>query len=155
MNVTFAIECSEGHQYLLKLTECKNLPIEIDIKIVDIALVPVSKPDTINNAGTLNKIASILFNFLEENDVILYFYCSKDPIQQRESREPMSYQKYRSFLFTCMYNKTSKDHNDEFIHKQIVLLDQVYGDHYVHLITKSKYTQKINDLETSLNEFNK
>lgn len=82
MNITLPIECSEGHQYLLRLTDCRNLPIESTIEIIDIALISMSKIDVINNAGTLNRIASILFNFLEENDVILYFYCSKDPIKK-------------------------------------------------------------------------
>lgn len=83
MNITLPIECSDGHQYLLKLTDCKNLPIETTIEIVDIALISMSKIDIVNNAGNLNRIASILFNFLEENDVILYFYCSKDPIKKK------------------------------------------------------------------------
>lgn len=60
--------------------------------------------DIINNAGTLNRIASILFNFLDENDVILYFYCSKAPIKKRNTRDEMSYQQYRSCLFTSMFD---------------------------------------------------
>lgn len=31
MNITLPIEYSDGHQYLLKLTDCKNLPIETNI----------------------------------------------------------------------------------------------------------------------------
>lgn len=77
MNITLPIECSDGHQYLLKLTDCKNIPIDSTIEIVDIALISMSKTEIINNAGTLNRIASILFNFLDENDVILYFIVLK------------------------------------------------------------------------------
>ena len=54
MNITLPIECSDGHQYLLKLTDCKNIPIDSTIEIVDIALISMSKTEIINNAGTLN-----------------------------------------------------------------------------------------------------
>lgn len=38
MNIIIPIECQEGHQYLLKFTDCKNLPIDIDVEVVDVAL---------------------------------------------------------------------------------------------------------------------
>ena len=155
MNITLPIECSEGHQYLLRLTDCRNLPIESTIVIIDIALISMSKIDVINNAGTLNRIASILFNFLEENDVILYFYCSKDPIKKRYNRDEMSYQQYRSSLFTSMFERITRYHKGEFVNRSIILKDTVYGDHYIHLISKKKYFNKLDKLEAEINRFNK
>lgn len=155
MNITLPIECADGHQYLLKLTDCKNIPIDSTIEIVDIALISMSKIEIINNAGTLNRIASILFNFLDENDVILYFYCSKDPIKQRDTRGKMSYQQYRSFLFTSMFDRTTRHHKGEFINKSIILKDMIYGDHYIHLVAQSKHSDKLDKLEGELNTFNK
>lgn len=155
MNITLPIECSDGHQYLLKLTDCKNLPIKSSIEIVDIVLRSASKIDIINNAGTLNRIASILFNFLDENDVILYFYCSKDPIKKRNTRDEMSYQQYRSSLFTSMFDRTTRHHKGEFINKPIILKDMVYGDHYIHLIAHSKHSDKLDELKGELNTLNK
>ena len=67
MNITIPIECQDGHQFLLRLTDCSNLPIELKIEIVD----------------------------------------------------------------------------------------NVYGDHYIHLMSKSKYSGMLDNLETKLNDFNK
>lgn len=155
MNITLPIECSDGHQYLLKLTDCKNLPIETTIEIVDIALISMSKIDIVNNAGNLNRIASILFNFLEENDVILYFYCSKDPIKKKNARNQMSYQHYRSSLFTSMFDRTNRNLKGDFINKSIILKDTIYGDHYIHLIAQSKHSDKLEELEGKLNTLKK
>lgn len=155
MNITIPIECSEGHQYLLKLTDCKNLPIESTIDIVDIALISVTNVDIINNAGTLNKIAVILSNFLDDNDVVLYFYCSKDPIKLRKNRKEVSYQEYRSSLFSSMFNRTAKRSKMTYINKLVVLKDNIYGDHYIHLIAKTNFSNMIDELESHLNSLMK
>lgn len=146
MNITIPIECAEGHQYLLKLSDCKNLPIDSGIEIVDIALVAVSNVDIINNAGTLSKISLILFNFLDENDVILYFYCAKEPIKLRTTRRNMSNQEYRSYLFSSMFKRTTASCNGKFIDKPVILRDESYGDHYIHIIAKSQHIQIMDKL---------
>lgn len=155
MNITIPIECQDGHQFLLKLTDCENLPIESDIEIVDIALIDTAHSNTTNNAGTLNKIALILFNFLGENDVILYFYCSKEPIKKRKNKEEMSYQQYRHSLFCAMFNRITRLSGNIFVDKTIILKDNVYGDHYVHLISKIEYSEMLDQLENHINDFNK
>ena len=155
MNITIPIECQDGHQFLLRLTDCSNLPIELEIEIVDIALIDTAHSNTTNNAGTLNKIAAILFNFLDENDVILYFYCSKDPIKKRKNREDMSYQQYRSYLFCSMFDRITRCCKDSYVNKSIILKDNIYGDHYIHLMSKNKYSGMLDKLETKLNDFNK
>lgn len=146
MNFTVPIECSEGHQYLLKFTDCKSLPIGLDVEVVDIALSLASEIAIINNTGTLNKIASVIFNFLDDNDVILYFYCSKDDIIQRKTRQHISPQEYRSRLFSTMFDKiTSKCKPGIFINKPVILRDETEGDHYLHFIAKSKYSDKMDE----------
>lgn len=155
MNITIPIECSDGHQFLLKLTDCRNLPIESEIEIVDITLIDVARTNITNNAGTLNRIASILFNFLDENDVILYFYCSKDPIKKSKNRADMSYQQYRHSLFCAMFSRITRHSTNCFVDKSIILKDNVYGDHYIHLMSKIEYLEMLDKLENHINEFNK
>lgn len=155
MNVIIPIDCKDGHQFLLKLTDCRNLPIDTDIEIVDIALIDASRSFGINNAGTLNKIASILLNFLEDNDVILYFYCAKDPIRIRKGRREISYQQYRSRLFCSMFDRITIGYKNRYINKSIVLRDSTYGDHYIHLISKVEYSKIIEHIDGQLDKFNK
>ncbi len=152
MNFTVPIECSEGHQYLLKFKDCRNLPIELDIEVVDITLSLTSELSEINNPKTLNKITSVIFNFLEDNDVILYFYCSRDSIIQRQNRkELLSPQHYRSYLFSTMFEKATRNYeNSSFVNKSVILKDELEGDHYLHLIAKNKYSHKIGTLSEQI-----
>ena len=157
MNFIVPIECPEGHQYLLKFTDCENLPIELDMKVVDISLSSDSEMATINNIGTLNKITTIILNFLYENDVVLYYYCSKDVIIQRKNRGNLSPQQYRSKLFSALFDKIAKKHTGKkFINKPVVLRDKSEGDHYLHFIAKSIYSDKMDEYANHINkEFEK
>jgi len=146
-----SIECSEGHQYLIKFTNCNNLPIVLDVEVVNIDLTLVSNNTPINNAGTLNKIALMVFNFLDENDVILYFYCSKEDINRRNNKTSITPQEYRSLLFSTMFEKITKTTKDKtFINKPIILKDQEWGDHYLHFIAESKYSEKMDSLKEQM-----
>ena len=55
-----------------------------------IPLISKSEVVTINDIKTLSLISTTIFNFLDENDVILYYYCSDDQIYQRKNREEIS-----------------------------------------------------------------
>ncbi len=149
------IQSSGGRQYLLNFTENKSLPIKLDVDVVSMTLSLVSETTTaINNMDVLNKITTIVFNVLDDNDVISYFYCSKDPINQRQNRQMMSPQEYRSHLFSTMFDKISDKHKPgTFINKTIILRDETEGDHYIHLIVRSKYKDKIDEFAQSIEVF--
>lgn len=155
MNVTIPIECQEGHLYLLELNSWKDLPVQSDIEVIDLALVTNDKISIINNPGTLNKIASILFDFLEENDVILYFYCSKSSINKSIKKENISNQQYRSILFSRMYDRVSTNYPSKYIHKPIILEDPEDGDHYIHLIAKKRHDDKLEAFEKEFDALRK
>ena len=153
MNNTIPIEGSDGRQYLLEFGDFESLPIELDVKVVNISLVSKSEVATINNIGTLNQISTTIFNFLDKNDAILYYYCSDDPIVQRKSREEISPQQYRSRLFFALFDKIAKKHSERgLVNKSIILRDEPNGDHYIHLIADSKHSDKADGLASYMKE---
>ena len=161
MNVCIPIDCPDGHQYLLRFEYFENLPMNIDkelgVKVVDISLVSESEIATINNIGTLNLISTAVFNFLDENDVVLYYYCSKDAIYQRKNRKKIPPQQYRSKLFLALFDKIIEKYKRmDYINKPIIIPDISYGDHYIHFIAKSKHSDKLDNLADYMNkEFEK
>ena len=157
MNFTVPIDCPDGHQYLFRFEDCENLLMDIDIKLgvkmVDISLTSESELATINNINTLNRISTIIFNFLDENDVVLYYYCSKEPIYQRKNRKKIPPQQYRSELFLALFNKVIKKHQEKtFINKPVILRDISEGDHYLHFIAESKYSDEMDKFANHMSE---
>lgn len=153
MNTTFPLTTKEGHKYLIKLSSfnADYIPDSIDIEIVDIVLELVEHSDQINNISTLSKIGRILLNFLEENDVILYFYCSKDDIYK--NKPDISAQEYRSILFSKIFERTTKTLRD---YENLKVTIKGHNDHhYIHLIAKSKYKHHLENISDQLKSMNK
>ena len=130
---------SEGHEYLIRFTEFnKNyLPKEFLLPIVDITIVANSDMTTINNGKTLAEFSSLIKNYLTQEDIVLYFYCSNDPIIKSSKRKNVSNSQYRSDLFCKMFEKQNLIEND-FICENVLIEDPMNGDHHIHLISRVK-----------------
>jgi len=157
MNVFIPVTTIEGYEYLLEFSSFNNIytPKNVDIEIVDITLKLVKGNYQVNNAGTLSLISFIVSDFMESNDVILYFYCDVKDIKRRNNA--ISPQKYRSLLFSKIFEK-ELNHNknaDSYVNKIIILKDTHDDEHYIHLISKSKNEAQINTIILELNKLNK
>lgn len=126
----------EGFQYLIKFTEFNkyHLPETFILPIVDITIEVMETPKQINNGKTLFHFSSAIQQFLDENNVVLYFYCSNDPITKNKNRQNISDAQFRSNLFCKMFEK--KNLNNDFICENIIIKDPHNGDHHIHLISK-------------------
>ena len=80
-------ETSEGYQYIVSFTEIQSIPKEYNIPLVSISIVLVSQNIETNSLKTLNKFIQIILAYLEQNDVIVYFYCDTAPIKIRKNRK--------------------------------------------------------------------
>lgn len=141
MPFTFPIETKDKSLYLIKFEEFENPPIEIEIKLFDITLELVSDEVNPPSVSTLLTISRIIYNFIEDNDVVLYFYCDRSPINKRDNRDiNMSHQQYRSILFDNMCKRFLKINGltNSFVQKKIVLKDTDGHYHFVHLISRIK-----------------
>ena len=126
----------EGHEYLIRFTEFNKdyLPKEFSLPIVDVTIVANSDMGKINNGKTLLEFSSLINDYLDKNNIVLYFYCSNDPILKSPKRENISNAQYRSDLFCKMFEKQNL--NDSFICENILIEDLINGNHHIHLISK-------------------
>lgn len=92
---------------------------------------------TINNGKTLAEFSSLIKNYLTQEDIVLYFYCSNDPIIKSSKRKNISNSQYRSDLFCKMFEKQNLIEND-FICENILIEGPMNGDHHIHLISGVK-----------------
>lgn len=141
LNLIVPITTKEGFEYLLNFTEFSkdHLPVEIDIPVVDVTIEAKVQMKIYNNAGTLFNISSRISEYLQENNVILYCYCSHEDILKHPKKANLLNQEYRSLLCETMFSRSS---NSEIHISEKIIIEDEQGDHYIHLISKiqnSKY----------------
>ena len=135
----------EGHNYLISFSsfQTENLP-QITIPIVDLT-ISVENNVGINNGATLLQITSIIKNYLNENDVVLYCYCDNKAIIKSEKKADLTPQEYRSRLFSAMFEK---DADVNFINSRIIIIGET--DNFIHLIAHKKNSAHIDLISKEL-----
>lgn len=133
----------EGFQYLIRFTEFdkNHLPESFSIPLVDVTIEIMAQQTKINNGKTLFDFCHIIQDYLDLNNIVLYFYCSHDPITKNKSRLHLSDAEFRSHLFCKMFEKQNFDKT--FICENVIIKDITNGDHHIHLISKVKNEDKI------------
>lgn len=152
INQDFPFTTKEGHEYLIKFSQFNpdNIPDEITIPVVDVAIELALSANQTNNAGTLFQISALINNYIIKHDVILYCYCDMAPIDKRNAE--VSNQQFRSLLFTRMFDKQN---NQEYINERIVIEDEVNGSHYIHLFSHIRNRSSLELIVSELIKFNK
>lgn len=148
-NTVVPITTIEGHQYLIEfsiVSDVLDLPKSIQIGIANVAIVLVDGAG-INNASTLYAMASVLKEYLESNDVVLYCYCDNKEIPRSKPRQNLSPQHYRSMLFNKMFERQN---NEEYLNRSFVVKDVENGDHYINLISRSTNIKQVDIIEENL-----
>ena len=152
-NVTIPYTSGKGYNYLINLSSIKKqdfLPESVIIEkdIVDIVLELDKKTfGKSNDFGDLYRIAAIIYDFLENNDVILYYYCDIKPVKQRDNRTKISNQEYRSRLFSLMIDRFISADYEKTICK---IPDSQNEIHYIHLISKIENSEQVKSLSSAL-----
>ena len=125
------LKTDEGHEYLLSFSEMNNIPSEIETPIVDVSLTLTNEINVPNNASTLFKITDHTKEFLDQNNVILYYYCDTSEITKRD--KDMMPQEFRSRLFEAFFKRKC---DNSVLLKSIIIEDDEIGHHYISLISK-------------------
>jgi hypothetical protein len=106
-----------------------------------------------NSIKTLNIFVDIIHNYLNQHNVVLYYYCDTAVIKMRINREEkLLPQEYRSKLFSSMFNKKNID---DYLLAEIRISDPERGDHFTSLISSINNVDKIKLIEDDLKKFNK
>lgn len=111
---TLSHETKEGNKYLVEFSAFdKNvIPNSINVPIINLSLVQVEIVKQ-NSPTFLKFLAQYVYDYVNEFDVILYYYCDTSEISRRISRKSTP-QKYRHELFNTLYNII---HNESIIRK--------------------------------------
>lgn len=143
----------EGYKYLIKFSEISTGDKDYGVPIVDISISLLSKDIEINSFTTLSFFTNTINEYLSKNDVIIYYYCDRAPIQMRESRnQKMSPQEYRSRLFKTMFINR---HLGNYYFKEIIISDPNEGDHFLALVSNISNQEIIENIGKDLWTWNK
>lgn len=139
----------EGNEYLIKfeIVDPDVLPnvIGIPIPIINLTLVQVRRVRH-NNPKFLNFLAQYISDYLNQFDVILYYYCDHADIEMRKSRS-MSPQQYRYQFFNIIYETIP---NNSLISLPIIIDDEINGNHYISIISSQKNSAELDKLYGSI-----
>lgn len=141
-----------GNEYLIKYEKFTSefLPDDFDIPIIDVSLILITNTKS-HDREILRILSNSLLDYLNEFDVIIYYYSDIKDIPIRKSRT-ISPQEFRHRLFSCLFEKYG---NESFILQPTIIHDEKDGDHYISLISHIKNIDKIEDVKELLKGFNK
>ncbi len=149
----FPFETNEGYQYIVSFTEFQSVPKTYKLPLVSISIALVSSDIETNSLKTLNIFIKIVLEYLEKNNVIIYFICDTAPIKMRDNRKvKLSNQEFRFALFLAMFNKLK---SEIFYLQPVVLTDKIGGNHYTALISRLFHQDEIEGIKSDLEEFNR
>lgn len=157
INKTFETDRS---RFILRLDDFNSVfPDEYITKLGNVTVYDIA----LSNEGTLGEkgmadtkafceICNYLVSFLRDNpETILYFYCDdrNKPPRQRERKESMSMQRFRSNLFHSFYLRYVKD--KQFIKEHIMRIE---GEREIciHLIYPSTIEYKAELVKSAISE---
>lgn len=153
LELEIPFETIEGYQYLVSFREFPSNQINYNIPLIDVSITLMSDTIETNSLKTLNKFIQIVLDYLDKNDVIIYYYCDTAPIKIRETRkQKFSYQEYRFKLFLSMFTKQK---SDTFYIQNIIINDKINGNHFTSLISRTTNKEKVEIVKSDLEKFNK
>lgn len=151
-NKSFALSFKDGNCFDLHFSEIssKSLPIACQFPIVDI-LLKAESSNTQNSVSDILQIADIIKKYIEENDVILYYYCDTKPAAINKNKI-LSPQQFRFKLFSKLFERKSQE---LFVKDDIIIVDNNKDNHYICLITRSKNNEEIAQISQELQKLQK
>ena len=151
-NKSFALSFNDGNCFDLHFSEIssKSLPIDCQFPIIDI-LLKAESANTLNSISDILQISDIIKKYIEENNVILYYYCDTKPVAINKNRN-ISPQQFRFELFSKLFERKSLD---SYIKDDIIIVDNNKDNHYICLITRAENKDEILQISQELQKLQK
>lgn len=144
---------SNSHKFLIKFETFKG-GVDFSIPLIDISLVLVEPMDNRKvEFKDLISIANLIKDYLNINQVVLYYYCdhSADDLFISDKNKHLLPQEYRSFLFSRMFDFL-KIHN--FVKDEIIIIDNDNIPHHISLITKKEDRKSLTEISIEVQKMN-
>lgn len=122
------------------------------VSVCDVALIALNEFEISNTYPDLRKIFTVIHNFMDDNNVILYCYCdTKNGIVKSKTHQHMSHQEFRCNLFQVIFEKFNTEHI--YVFKTVVLIDAEDVNHYIAIISENiKHNHARDNLTQSLQD---
>ncbi len=146
---TIPFKSTTGNQYLIGFTEFENISLSLSVPIVNITIERITDYRVSIGLTDLIKISRIIKDYLESNNVVLYYYCDNKEIERSKKNLSRSPQEYRNILFDKLFEIGSK--NGEFIKDDIVINDQTNNIiHFISLISRSSNNASMTQISNEI-----
>jgi hypothetical protein len=140
---------SKGNKYLLKFEQFHYKFDNINIPIIDITLLQEDIANQNNTFKYLLRIADYVLEYINHNNVILYYYCDHKEIEKRV--ENISPQEYRFNLFSALFKRKAESN---FIKKSIIISDSENGDHFISIISRIEDSINLDIITSEIEKLN-
>ncbi len=161
---TFSFLNSSGDQYILSLSQdgdkflsaavCSELK-KHGIEVWGILLLRKGRKENVTAVSLLSEISnSITMFILQHPNAILYYQCDDmddAPMNRRKKSSGVSVQKYRSMLFSLMFDKQSRYVPMEVVNVPI-FFDFMGHETYIHLIARESQLAFVNLIKDDVKE---
>lgn len=144
-------ESKGGNQYLISFKVFES-GIDFGIPIIDVSLVLVESITVNISISELFSISELVFEYLNNNDVVLYYYCDITEIKRSYKNKNMLPQEFRNILFTKLFEKKRADN---MLKNDIVIHNEKNNDiHYISLISSNINKKKMTEISNEVSKMN-
>lgn len=149
----------DKHEYTIKLSEftLDNLPdslVDSGVIVCDVTLFVKKKEEEEIGINFLMSICYTLYNFIINNNVVLYYYCSNEYLNNRHCvKQNIPPQRYRHNLFSSIFKRYVKPNSLIEYHR--FFIDSSNEEHYLVLISKPENKHIIDIIGHELDNFEK
>ena len=142
---------SVGSKYLINF---KDFPHQgFSLPVLDVSLVLVEPSNQLLNLNDLFDISHIILDYINNNDVILYYYCDTNAtdIFISKKRSLIQPQEYRHNLFNALFSYMKQDN---LVKDEIIIDDPAANTHYISLITKAEHKSSLTEVSIEVQKMN-
>lgn len=161
---TFSFVNSSNDQYILSLTQdgdkflSSHVATELqkhDVEVWGILLLRKGRKANVTSISLLSEISNSITMFvLQHPNAILYYQCDDMddvPMNSRKKGSGISVQKYRSMLFSLMFDKQARYIPLDIVNVPI-FFDFMGHETYIHIIARESHLPLVNLIKDDINE---
>lgn len=151
-NTVIPYTSSVGSKFLINFKDF--IQQDFSLPIIDVSLFLVESTEAKVTLKDLIALTRIIIDFLNNNQVVLYYYCDTSGsdifISQRNYK--MQPQEFRHNLFNALFDLMKITH---FVKDEIIIDDNANNTiHYISLITKSEDKASLTEVSIEVQKMN-
>lgn len=150
-NTVIPYTSSVGSKFLINFKDF--IQQDFSLPVVDVSLFLVESTEAGLGLRDLIALTRIIKDFLNENQVVLYYYCdtSASDIFISPRNQKMQPQEFRHSLFNALFDLMKVT---DFVKDEIIIEDPANNTHYISLITKVADKSSLTEVSIAVQQMN-